>query len=85
MKCIGLVYTLVNPSPSAKQERIRTSFESKQAVNSIDIFSARMTITNNIQYGVSGTVPTKYARSKEDIEAISTELIGKIAKDIKEF
>lgn len=78
LKCIGLVYTMVSSSISAKQEKIRISFENKEIVNSLDIFSSRMTTANNIQYGVSGTIPTKYKSSKEDIEAISIELIDKI-------
>lgn len=76
LKCIGLVYTMV--SNSNKQEKIRVSFENKEIVNTLDIFSSRMTTANNIQYGASGTVPTKYQSSKEDIEAISIELIHKI-------
>lgn len=81
LKCIGLVYTMVNNQPSPKQEKIRTSFESKKAVNDIDIFNAFTSIVNNIQYGMSGTLPTKYKNSREDIEAISLELIDRINND----
>ncbi|MGL5330093.1 MAG: ParA family protein [Peptostreptococcaceae bacterium] len=81
LKCIGLVYTMVNSTPSPKQERIRISFESKESVNNIDIFSSSTSIVNNIQYGVGGTLPTKYKQSKDDIEAISLELLDKINKD----
>lgn len=76
LKCIGLVYTMVGDS--AKQQNIKTSFESKETVNEIDIFSSSTSIVNNIQYGMSGTLPTKYKQSREDIEAISLELITKI-------
>ena len=78
LKCIGLVYTMVNSNMPAKQEKIRLSFENKKIVSSLDIFSSRLTIVNNIQYGVSGTIPTRYKSSKEDIEAISIELMDKI-------
>ena len=78
LKCIGLVYTMVNSNMPAKQEKIRLSFENKKIVSSLDIFSSRLTIVNNIQYGVSGTIPTRYKSSKEDIEAISMELMNKI-------
>ena len=78
LKCIGLVYTMVNSNMPAKQEKIRLSFENKKIVSSLDIFSSRLTIANNIQYGASGTVPTSYKSSKEDIEAISMELMDKI-------
>ena len=37
-----------------------------------------MHVSNNIQYGVSGTIPTKYKASREDIEAISIEFLERI-------
>lgn len=76
LECIGLVYTMV--TNSAKQEKLRIDFESKKAVNDIDIFSAKTSVVNNIQYGVSGTIPTKYKASKDDIEAISIELLERL-------
>lgn len=76
LKCIGLVYTMVGTS--VKQNNIKISFESKKAVNDIDIFNASTSIVNNIQYGMSGTLPTKYKQSREDIEAISLELLERI-------
>lgn len=79
LKCIGLVYTMV--SQSSKQEKIKTSFESKKEVNKIEIFSAQMSIVNSVSFGVAGTIPTKYKKSKEDIEAISLELLQKIEKE----
>ena len=85
LKCIGLVYTMVNKTDtSVKQERIKTSFESKKVVNEIDIFTASTSIVNNIQYGMSGTIPTKYKQGREDIEAITTELLQRIADNDKE-
>lgn len=78
LKCIGLVYTMV--TDSVKQQAIKTNFESKKSVNNIEIFSSCMRVNNNIQYGKQGTLPTKYI-SKDDIEAISLELIEKINSD----
>lgn len=80
LKCIGLVYTMVSKN-SAKQERIKLSFESKEAVSKINIFDAHTTQVNNIQYGRSGTLPTQYKKSKEDIEAITLELLNKIENE----
>lgn len=78
LKCIGLVYTMV--TNSIKQQNIRTNFESKKSVNDIEIFSSFMTVNNHIQYGKQGPLPTKYT-SRDDIEAISLELIHKINND----
>lgn len=76
LKCIGLVYTMV--TDAIKQEKLRVDFENKKALNEIDIFSAKTSVVNNIQYGVAGTIPTKYKNSKNDIEAISLELLERL-------
>ncbi|MDO5389414.1 MAG: chromosome partitioning protein ParA, partial [Clostridia bacterium] len=67
LKCIGLVYTMMDNNISVKQQRIKTSFESKEVVNNLDIFSAVLSINKQVQTGKSGTIPTKYKKSKEDI------------------
>lgn len=76
LKCIGLVYTMV--TTSVKQDKLRINFENKKAVNDIDIFSSKTSVVNNIQYGVAGSIPTKYQASREDIEAISIELLERL-------
>ena len=53
----------------------------QKAVNDIDIFSAKTNVANNIQYGVAGTIPTKYKTAKNDIEAISLELLNRLEKE----
>lgn len=78
LKCLGLVYTMISKLKSSKQEKIKINFESKRVVNSIDIFSSSMSIVNNIQVGLSGTIPTKYKNSREDIEAICMEFLERI-------
>lgn len=77
LKCLGLVYTMVQPT-LAKQRKLRTDFESKKEVNSIDIFSAEMSVVNHVSNGASGSVPTLYKSSKQDIEAITIELLDRI-------
>lgn len=78
LKCLGLIYTMVSNPLSAKQERIKTSFENKRSVNDIEIFSSTLSVANNIQYGMSGTIPTLYEKSRNDIEAIATEMIDRV-------
>lgn len=79
LKCLGIIYTMVNKNLNAKQLKIKTDFESKKSVNDIDIFDSVSHIVNHIQYGYSGTLPTKYKSSLEDIESISQEMLQKIA------
>ena len=78
LRCLGLVYTMVNTNMSVKQQKIKDSFESKKTVNDIDIFDTHSTIVNDIQVGASGSLPTKYKRAREDMEAISVELLRRI-------
>lgn len=78
LKCLGIVYTMVNKKLNNKQEKIKMDFESKKSVNDIDIFNSVSHVVNHIQYGYSGTLPTKYKSSLEDIEAICEEMLEKI-------
>ena len=82
LKCIGLVYTMIENVITPKQQRIKDSFESKDVVNNIDIFVSTTSMNKNIQTGVSGSIPTKYKKPKEDIEAICVELLEKINNDL---
>lgn len=78
LQCLGIIYTMVPLGIGKKQERIKHSFESKKAVNELDIFSAESHIVNDIQVGITGgTLPTKYQESLADIEAITEELISR--------
>lgn len=78
LKCLGIIYTMVPLGIGKKQERIKHSFESKKAVNELDIFSAESHIVNDIQVGITGgTLPTKYKESLSDIAAITEELISR--------
>lgn len=80
LKCLGLVYTMVNRAMPSKQKIIKDSFEDKLIGNKIDIFTAQFTLLNTMQYGKAGTIPTKYKSSREDIEAICAELLERIEK-----
>lgn len=80
LKCLGLVYTMVNRDMPSKQKIIKDSFEDKLIGNNIDIFTSQFTLLNTIQYGKAGIIPTKYKSSREDIEAICAELLERIEK-----
>lgn len=77
LKCIGLVYMMVKPN-LAKQENMRIDFESKETVNAITVFNAKMMVNNNIPNGAAGPSPMNYQGSREDTEAICIELLEKI-------
>lgn len=79
LKCLGIIYTMMNKKINSKQQKIKDDFESKKSVNTLDIFNSVSHVVNHIQYGYSGTLPTRYKSSLEDIEAISLEMMAKIA------
>ena len=83
LKCLGIIYTMVNKNLAVKQQKIKDDFESKKAVNDLEIFNSTSSVVNHIQYGLSGTIPTRYKSSYQDIEAISMELVEKI-KEIEQ-
>lgn len=78
LKCLGIIYTMMNRKINSKQQKIKDDFESKKSVNTLDIFDSVSHIVNHIQYGYSGTLPTRYKSSLEDIAAITLEMMGKI-------
>lgn len=78
LKCLGIIYTMMNKQLNSKQRKIKDDFESKRSVNTLDIFDSVSHVVNHIQYGYSGTLPTRYKSSLEDIQAISLEMLAKI-------
>ncbi|PFZ98040.1 chromosome partitioning protein ParA [Bacillus wiedmannii] len=78
LKCLGIIYTMMNKKINSKQQKIKDDFESKKSVNNLDIFDSVSHVVNHIQYGYSGTLPTRYKSSLEDIAAITVEMMGKI-------
>lgn len=84
LKCLGIIYTMVEKDLPKKKERLKLDFESKQTVNEIEIFTTMYTLSGNIKAGASGTLPTNYQSTLEDIEAISVEFLDKINKELEE-
>ncbi|MGO3093849.1 MAG: ParA family protein [Staphylococcus saprophyticus] len=78
LKSLGIIYTMVKINLNKKQRDIKRDFESKKAVNNLEIFNSVIHEVNHIQYGVSGPLPTRYKTSKEDIESIIVEMEEKI-------
>lgn len=78
LPCLGIIYTMVPTSLGKKQEKIKSSFESKKVVEDLDIFSSVSHKVDAIQSGASGTNPMSYKTSKADMESIVSELIERI-------
>lgn len=78
LKCIGLVYTMRPDTLMQKQERMKASFENKEDVEDMYVFTGYTCIVNDLQVGLKGPIPTKYKRSLEDIQNVSCELLSRL-------
>ncbi len=81
IKCLGIIYTMVDHSNPQKQTTIMEHFKNKCQPHDFYIFENTSKIVNDIQRGTSGTVPTLYKSSLYDIEAITEELIRIVKKE----
>lgn len=75
---------MVYKNPPQKQEDLRQSFESKKSLEGIDIFSSQTTFYKSIQFGKFGANPNNYSKAKQDIMAVSRELMDRIEKEEKD-
>lgn len=78
LKCLGLVYTILEDELTQKQTAIKKEFESKEEFQHIPIFTTYTTYVKDIQVGKQGPVATNYQKSREDITDISVELLDKL-------
>ena len=78
LKCLGLVYTMLDDSLSQKQELMKKSFESKDDVKDIYIFTSSTSNVRDIQVGKQGPIPTRYLKSRNDIRDLALELLDRV-------
>lgn len=81
LKCLGIVYTMVYKKTLKNQESLRLNFESKKTLDGIDIFSSKTTFYSNVQFAKSGSNPNSYVKAKQDIAAVSEELVERLKKE----
>lgn len=78
LKCLGLVYTIVEDELTEKQRNLKDDFELKDELQNITIFTSRTSYVKDIQVGKQGPVPTSYQKSREDIADLSNEILDKL-------
>ena len=83
LKCLGIVYTMVYKNPPQKQEDLRQNFESRKSLEGREIFSSQTTFYKNIQFGKLGANPNNYSKAKQDMIAVSKELMDRIDREEK--
>ena len=78
---IGAVYTAVERNVTDKAKELMQKLEQSKDIRDIRIFSNRFYRNNDLLYGKSGNIATKYKRSFNDIKLISEEFLERINSD----
>lgn len=79
IKPLGIVYTMVG-IPSLKSRRLKETFESSSIVQQIELFNSNTSFVNDLMVGLQGNISSKYKKSREDIEAVSNELLERLVR-----
>lgn len=82
LKCLGLIYTIVEEKLSAKQKKVKTEIELNPDIKDIRIFKSNMSYVKDLQVGGQGPIAIKYIKSKKDIEDIVNEMENILIKEI---
>ncbi|MBT2644760.1 AAA family ATPase [Bacillus sp. ISL-41] len=82
LECLGLIYTILDDELTQKQQEMKSSFEAKEEVQQIYIFTAYTSNVKDIQVGKQGPIPTRYKKSREDLQDICTELLDRIQQGV---
>jgi chromosome partitioning protein len=82
LECLGLIYTILDDELTLKQQEMKSSFEAKEEVQQIYIFTAYTSNVKDIQVGKQGPIPTRYKKSREDLGDICAELLDRIQQGV---
>lgn len=74
LKCLGLIYTMVDSHLSDKQKEVKLELETNLNKRGIHIFTSNTSLVKDMQVGKQGPIATKYSKSKKDIEDIVDEM-----------
>lgn len=82
LKCLGLVYTIIEDELTEKQKNMKLEFEGQEEMGGMYIFTASTTNVRDIQVGKSGPIPTRYLKSRNDIADISLEIMDRLNSEV---
>lgn len=81
LKCLGLIYTMVQNHLSDKQKEVKAELESNKAMENIYVFKSSTSLVNDMQVGKQGPIATRYAKSNKDISDVVDELQALLSKN----
>ncbi|AVK84431.1 chromosome partitioning protein ParA [Lysinibacillus sp. B2A1] len=78
LECLGLIYTILDDELTQKQHVMKVNFERKKEVRQLYIFTGYTSNVKDIQVGKQGPIPTRYKKSREDLNDICSEILDRI-------
>lgn len=78
LECLGLIYTILDDELTQKQYEMKMNFERKKEVRQLYIFTGYTSNVKDIQVGKQGPIPTRYKKSREDLNDICNEILDRI-------
>lgn len=82
LKCLGLIYTMVNNTLTNKQKEVKKEIEENKDIENIYIFKSTLSEVRDLQVGKRGPIATKYKISKNDIKDIVSEIENLLEKEV---
>lgn len=80
LKCLGMIYTMIDPQLSGKQKEIKEELESNPDMSKIFVFQSSTSFVKDMQVGKQGPIATRYIKSNKDMNDIADELEQEIEK-----
>lgn len=74
LRCLGLIYTMIEDPLTGKQKAIKTELESSQAMKDIYVFTTNTSNVKDMQVGKQGPIATRYTKSNKDISDVVDEI-----------
>lgn len=80
IKHLGFIYTNTDDNLTEKTQRLKEEFESTEPFNGFYFFQNKLSFVRDLMVGGRGNIPSSYVKSRQDIELICHEFIGRIAQ-----
>lgn len=74
LKCLGLIYTIIDNHLTEKQKEVKTELELNPAMKDIYVFQSSTSFVKDMQVGKQGPIATRYSKSNKDISDIVDEM-----------
>lgn len=78
IKCLGIVYTMMNNKITEKEKKIKETFENVVHKKKMEIFNNSTSFVNDLRVGYQGNISSKYKKSEKDINKLCKEFLKRV-------